>query len=406
MDLKKRLAQFDRLSGRQPTSTAVNECQPDLVERTATDLVQTLGLHCVDTAWGPLWIRERATRRPTLPAGDLARATGVFTGELPGDLRADQLLFLDTETTGLAGGTGSLAFLVGVGWWTSGQLKVRQYFLQGPGHELPILCSLAELSGSFRATVTFNGNGFDLPLLRTRALLARCPDPFAQLQSLDLLTAARRLWGRRLVDCRQQTLEASVCGRPRGAGDIDGSQIPQAYFDYLQTGESGLLPRVLRHNRRDIGGMAYLLRAVLTRVHAMSRVSAAVRATVPWQDAWANGRICEQQGERELAAAWLDTALVRQSSASGGRAAADNCPEAFFRDAVRILKRSASWSRVEQVIHSALHSHGDLPWLHREAAILYEHRLGRLDAAWRHAQHCGEPQRLKRLSLKLARRQD
>lgn len=406
MDLKKRLAQFDRLSGRQAPSATVNACQPGLADQTAANLSQTLGLQCEDTTWGPVWFRERATRRPTLPAGDLAGATGVFTGELPGDLRADQLLFLDTETTGLAGGTGSLAFLVGIGWWASGKLKVRQYFLQGPGHELPILRTLAELSGSFRATVTFNGNGFDLPLLRTRALLARCPDPFARLQSLDLLTAARRLWGRRLADCRQQTLEASVCGRPRGAGDIDGSQIPQAYFDYLQTGEPGLLPRVLRHNRRDIGGMAYLLRAVLGRVHAMSRVSAAVRATVPWQDAWANGRICEQQGERELAAAWLDTALSRQSSASGVRASGDSCPEAFYRDAVRILKRTARWSRVEQVIHSALCSHGDLPWLHREAAILYEHRLGRLDVAWQHAQHCGEPQRLKRLRLKLVHRQD
>ena len=136
-----------------------------------------------------------------------------MNAEVPAGLRWCDIVFLDVETTGLAGGTGTLVFLVGVAWWTAdGALEVRQLFLPGPGREAPLLAELARVAARFRVVATYNGASFDLPLLRTRARLARRRDPFRHLVSWDLLVAARRCWGRRLPDCRQQTIETTVCG--------------------------------------------------------------------------------------------------------------------------------------------------------------------------------------------------
>jgi hypothetical protein len=318
-------------------------------------------------------------------------------------LQPAELLFLDTETTGLVGGTGSLAFLVGVAWWTDAGLQIQQLFLTRPGTEIPLLAELTRLTQLRRAVVTFNGNGFDLPLLRTRALMNRVPDPFSQLVSLDLLPAVRRLWGRRLPNCRQQTAETWLCQRPRGPGDIEGSYIPQVYFQFLQNGDHQLLPNVIRHNRRDMEGMACLFAEVIKRVAHLAGglQNRASGDLVPWQDAWANGRIQEAWGDKSGAAGWVEVAL-QGSGLLGQGDFTDPFPELFLVDAVRILKRTAAWSLVEKVLQAGLDRFGQRPWLHREAAILYEHRLQRLDLAWQHAQKLGEPVRLRRLRHKLA----
>jgi len=400
MDLKKRLAQFDRLT-RQRSDSPPRDAGGQIDRGAEDSLCRHLGLQSTQTPWGILWFREHTTRRPTPPAGPWPDLAGLFPPAPDAAGQPEELLFLDTETTGLAGGTGSLAFLVGLGWWAGGSWHIRQYFLPGPGQEIPILKALQEVAQRFRLVVTFNGNGFDLPLLRTRALLSRCEDPCARLASWDLLAASRRLWGRRLNDCRQQTLEVEVCGLGRGAGDIEGSRIPQAYFDYLQTGQPGLIPRVLRHNQRDVRGMALLFRSVLARADALPRGPRTAWNRLSWQDAWANGRVCEIRGEQDLAAAWLDQALHLRRAESAAHGSFPP-PERFFRDAVRILKRTGAWLQIEEVIQAGLGACGDRPWLHREAAILYEHRLGRLPEAWHHAQRSGESLRLDRLARKLS----
>ncbi len=399
MDLKKRLAEFDRLTRRPATTTASAASAEGPPEE---EICHRLGLQSVRTAAGLLWYRDYTVKRPGALAAPFPDLTSVFTQPAPLDLQPDELLFLDTETTGLAGGTGSLAFLVGVGWWTESGFTVRQYFLAGPGRETPILRSLETLARRFRVIVTFNGNGFDLPLLRTRALLVRLEDPCAHLVSWDLLPAVRRLWGRRLADCRQQTLEQEVCGRRRGIGDIESALIPQAYFQYLREGDAGQLPQVMRHNQRDMVGMALLLRSVVKRVRLLARPPGHGRIPVPWQDAWSNGRIWEVRGDKQLASAWLEDACQRSVKDKSERFRAA-CPEIFFRDAVRILKRTRSWSQLEEVIRVGLRSWGDRAWLHREAAILYEHRLDRLEVAWQHAQRSAEPVRMSRLARKLGR---
>ncbi len=393
MDLKARLARLDQLT-RKPASSA--SASPPAAA--AVDLGARLGLSPMPTAAGDAWARDDREPVPVCAPGPLPDVAGILPAGLPADLAPHEILLLDTETTGLAGGTGSLAFLVGLGWWEAGSFTVRQVFLAGPGREAPLLAAIAEVSSRFRVVVTYNGASFDLPLLRTRALLARRDDPCAGLVSWDLLTAVRRLWGRRLPDCRQQTAEAAVCGLARGDGDIDGALIPQTYFRYLQEGETALLPNVLRHNRRDLCGMGHLLAEVVAAAATLTPAPAP-RETWPgcWQDAWARGRVCERRRLDGEAAAWFSRAADDAGLGVLAPGHLADVPLAFLLDAVRVLKRAAAWERVARLLETGLALHPEEPRLHREAAILYEHRLDDLARALRHAEILGEPRRVARL---------
>ncbi|MBU1073027.1 ribonuclease H-like domain-containing protein [bacterium] len=249
MDLRERLARLDR---RQAGATpAPHEASP------AGD-PRDLGLTPRTGAAGTVWMCAHQAQEPAPPArlGTLNRVT---THRAPEELAAEDLLFLDTETTGLAGGTGTLPFLVGLGWWRHGFFSVEQYFLPSPSAERAMLAELAGLAAGFKVVVTFNGQTFDLPLLKTRGILARRRRLLDDLVSWDLLPVSRRFWGRRLPDCRQQTVESRIAGVRRGAGDIDASLIPQAYFSFVRQGRNGALRAVIEHNRRDVAGMAAIL---------------------------------------------------------------------------------------------------------------------------------------------------
>ena len=167
-----------------------------------------------------------------------------------------RLLYLDTETTGLAGGTGTYAFLVGVGFFDGGTFEVRQYFMRDLDEEPALLAALDPLLREMDGLVTYNGTGFDLPLLETRFVLARRRWPEAAFH-LDLLPAARRLWSGRLPDCRLGTVEQHALGFARER-DLPGALIPSVYFEYLRRKAPGELPRVFEHNRHDILSLAAL----------------------------------------------------------------------------------------------------------------------------------------------------
>jgi uncharacterized protein YprB with RNaseH-like and TPR domain len=174
------------------------------------------------------------------------------------------LLYLDTETTGLAGGTGTYAFLVGLGFFTDAAFEVRQYFLRDLDEEPALLAALETEFKRFDGLVTYNGSGFDLPLLETRFVLGRRRFPGA-MPHLDLLAPARRLWSARLGDCRLGTIEQHVLRFTR-SNDLPGAVIPSVYFEYLRRKRVGELPRVFDHNRHDILSLAALLGWVLAAV--------------------------------------------------------------------------------------------------------------------------------------------
>ena len=165
--------------------------------------------------------------------------------------------FLDTETTGLSGGIGTCAFLVGVGRITKEGFRVRQFFMRGYGEEASLLDSLARHLQTFEVLITYNGASFDQPLLESRYRLNRAKSPFPRLPHLDLLHGARRLWKLRFDSCRLVDLENQILGFER-EGDIPGAMIPYGYFEYLRTKWIERLVPVFHHNALDILTLACL----------------------------------------------------------------------------------------------------------------------------------------------------
>jgi uncharacterized protein YprB with RNaseH-like and TPR domain len=204
---------------------------------------------------------ERHRRHGSLDIGDLS--------ELPADLfdaiadgavppcPPEKWAFLDTETTGLAGGSGTYAFLIGVGRITREGFRVRQFFMREHGEEPSLLISLADHLAQFDVLITYNGRTYDQPLLETRYRMSRFKPPFERLPHIDLLFGARRLWKLRFDSCRLVDLENQILGVER-QGDLPGEMIPYVYFEYLRTGEAFRLVPILHHNAMDILTLACL----------------------------------------------------------------------------------------------------------------------------------------------------
>jgi uncharacterized protein YprB with RNaseH-like and TPR domain len=172
-----------------------------------------------------------------------------------------KMLFFDTETTGLAGGTGTYAFLVGLGFFSGSRFLVLQLFMPGFADEPAMLQMLSDIASSFTHLVSFNGKMFDQPLLSTRFTLSRIDDPLRGKPHIDLLHLSRPVWKRRLDSCSLKSLEANILGHRRD-DDIDGALIPEVYFNWLRTGEPGKLPDVFTHNQQDVASMVKLLEVV------------------------------------------------------------------------------------------------------------------------------------------------
>ena len=206
----------------------------------------------------------------------------------------DQWLFLDTETTGLSGGSGTYVFLVGVAWWEGGGLEIEQFFLREYSEERSLLLALRERIRQRPVLVTFNGKSFDWPLLETRYRMSRkvsVPTPRAHL---DFLHPARNLWRLRLGSVRLSELERHVLAWDRGA-DLLSGMIPQIYFDYLRGGSPERLVPVLNHNQMDLRGLVALSSRIL------SLLSDAETLGQDGLELFGVSRICEKRGENTRA---------------------------------------------------------------------------------------------------------
>ena len=164
------------------------------------------------------------------------------------------LVFFDLETTGLAS---SPLFLIGAMYSDSGRLIVRQYFARTYAEERAVIGLFLQSFGGRKMLVSFNGKSFDLPYVRVRSAATGIPFELT-LPHFDLLHVSRRIWKGRLPDCRLQTLERIICGRTRH-GDIPGDQIPQAYHDYVRTGDARDMVECLKHNLLDLVTLADLM---------------------------------------------------------------------------------------------------------------------------------------------------
>ena len=202
----------------------------------------------VDRKYSPGYRHGRVTVADCLPPWARFELLGGTKG---------QMLFLDLETTGLAGGAGTYAFLVGCGWFDGGTFRLRQFFLSDFAAERALLEAVGELAGNLACIVTYNGKTFDLPLLETRFSLQRMPTPFAEIAHVDMLHPARRMWRDEEVECRLTYLEQALCGHERES-DVPGFEIPSRYFQYVRSGDARPLQAVFEHNRLDIVSLAML----------------------------------------------------------------------------------------------------------------------------------------------------
>jgi uncharacterized protein YprB with RNaseH-like and TPR domain len=210
-------------------------------------------------------------------------------------------LFLDTETTGLAGGTGTYAFLIGLAWWDAGALQVEQLFMRDFTEEYSLLHELAARVAERPVLVTFNGKTFDWPLLESRFTMTRCIPTPRLAAHLDLLHPARALWKLRLGSVRLVELERHVLDAPRlgwhREKDVASSLIPQYYFDYLRGGPADPLVGVLRHNQMDLRGLA----ALFGKINTLLASQKAERDGVDSLDLFGLSRFFERRGDSDRA---------------------------------------------------------------------------------------------------------
>lgn len=269
------------------------------------------------------------------------------------------LVFLDTETSGLVGGTGTFAFLIGLGRFTTDGFRLTQIFMRDPIEEPAALAAVTEFLQPLDALVTFNGKAFDAPLLRNRYILNQHAVPFADAAHLDLLPLARRLWRDRLESRALKSLEEHILGATRTEDEVPGWLIPQIYFDYLTSGDARQLKGVLYHNAMDVVAMAALLSHIAQMLDDPLHV-----ALEHGIDIVAIGKLFEDLGRWDDAANLYARGLERELA------------EASFRETVqrlaRLQRRRGDFSSAIALWQSATNTRQVYAFV--ELAKYYEHQ--------------------------------
>jgi len=264
------LDRFSRLAALKPARTVAPLAEPFGEPMQGDEVAHLLGGLCQKTKFGEHltirnWYSTPEFAEPAAAALDLLarnKDESISRKTRAALENPEKWLFLDTETTGLAGGTGTYAFLTGIAWWDSGGLQVEQFFMRDFSDEHSVLCELAERIAERSVLVTFNGKTFDWPLLESRFTMTRRIATPKLAAHLDLLHPARALWklrlgSVRLVELERQVLDAERLGWRR-EDDVASAFIPQFYFDYLRGGSAHPLAEVVRHNQMDLRGLAAL----------------------------------------------------------------------------------------------------------------------------------------------------
>lgn len=277
----------------------------------------------------------------------------------------ESFAFLDTETTGLSGGAGTQAFLVGIGRFTGGEFRLRQYFLRDPIEEPAQLAACEEFLAPCQAVVTFNGKSFDIPLMISRFNFHGWRHPFAGMAHIDLLHLARRLWSDRLPSRTLLNLETHILGSTRTEEDIPGWMAPALYFEYLRYGDPSPLKSIVYHNAMDVISLAALL-DYMAALLSNPREFGENQLT----DLIAIARLFEDMGDYEQATRLYLDALDQRSFAQS------ELPMEVLLNAVmrlaRIYKRQEDFSKAIVLWEEACeHAHLEA---HIELAKYYEHR--------------------------------
>ncbi|MGH2593861.1 MAG: ribonuclease H-like domain-containing protein [Anaerolineae bacterium] len=341
----------------------------------------------IDTPHGPTFLHEEtyAADHPHggHALGDVLSLSPAIAAQIGNDpalekIDLSRVVFLDTETTGLAGGAGTLAFLVGIGTFqpptsnlqlptsnsnSNSNFHLHQFFLRSPGEEPAMLHALADLLDSFDAVISFNGRGFDMPLLQSRFTLARMRPRILRAPHLDLLMPARRVWRGRLPSCALSSLERHVLSVQRDQADVPGFLIPEMYLHYVRSGDASEMPRVMYHNAIDILSMVSLSTRLITLFAPLQSPPLAGRPEPDAGDWLALGKWYDDLGRATDAESALRACLVAQPDRVTWTSALHRLGYLLKRldrreEAARVweaLSESETWEGVEACIELAKH---------------------------------------------------
>lgn len=270
------------------------------------------------------------------------------------------IVFMDTETTGLSGGTGTYAFLVGMGYWREDGFVVEQYFMSDYDEEAALVTALENVSERFSALVTYNGRTFDVPLLRSRFLMNRLRSPFDRLPHVDLLGTSRRIWSKSLDSCSLSCVEEKVLGIRR-SGDVPGAVIPSLYFTYLRRRNPEPLKPVFYHNSQDILSLALLT------WRASEMLSDPLNVEMSPMELFAIGRMLDNDLRTDKAVLCYEQVRQRHPDTRASRLA-----RLYL---AIVLKRQSRWDEVLPLWQEAfLDCKDGVPYrLYRDCAIYLEH---------------------------------
>jgi hypothetical protein len=301
-----------------------------------------------------------------MPDGELDEgALRLLAPNAPADVtNPRKWLFLDTETTGLTGGSGTYAFLVGIAWWDAGGLEVEQFFMREHSEEHSLLMALAERLSERPVLVTFNGKSFDWPLLETRYRMTRAIPPPTPIAHLDFLHPARNLWRLRLGSVRLAELEKHVLGWNRGA-DVISELIPETYFNFVRGGAPEPLVPVFQHNQMDLRGLAGLSARIISLL-AEPESDDTGAGRMDAFEMYGVSRICERRGQAKRARNLYQRSIASELPPATDRAAR--------RSLARLAKREGDLSSACELWEGMRGGSKEGLEAYEQLAIYYEHR--------------------------------
>jgi uncharacterized protein YprB with RNaseH-like and TPR domain len=275
-------------------------------------------------------------------------------------------LFLDTETTGLAGGTGTFPFLIGLGWFEEDSFVTCQLFARDFSEERAMLTYLSEFAATKDFLVTFNGRAYDLNLLTARFILNRCQDTLSAMPHIDLLHPSRRIFSHRLGNARLSTIEMHILGVERD-GDVPGFEIPERYFNWLRHHDGSLLEDVFKHNKLDIVSMASLLKYLADLVEGSEEINRSHHG-----DLLKLAGLIHDRGDLEKARRMLEALIMshHQEVAMNAR-----------RSLSLLYKKEHRWDEAVKLWEHLLTSNPYDVFAVEELAKFYEHHVGEFGKA-------------------------
>ncbi len=369
-DIKRRLEKITQL---KKNIDKINQSQKEKSLKTVeaeVKIEEVVSGKFISTPFGDSFLREnyfsRDYRCGEVELFQIFQSSAKTISSLARDDRLKEIdinktIFLDTETTGLAGGAGTYIFLVGVGYFEGNQFCVRQYFMRDYNEERALLSALNDLLSNFKAVVTYNGKTFDLPLMESRYIMSGMKMSLKDPYHFDLLYPARRLWKRRLESCSLSTVEREILKVIRD-DDVPGYLIPEIYFRYLRTKDARAIKQVFEHNLQDILSLV----ALVSRMCFL--VEDPLNNTEYGMDIFSIGKMFDEEKRYEQSTHYYTEALKH------------NLAEEEVLEILRLssfaYKRQGKWEEAEEIWKEIIErSREYIYYPYEELAKYYEHYL-------------------------------